>query len=177
MTLHAAKGLEFSVVYIVALEEGLLPFRRREEGDLDEEEERRLLFVGMTRAKHRLTLSHARFRMQRGASERSVRSPFLDELPNDEVEWRQVGVSPAQRASSGSAGRLPEDIEQWEIGTLVRHPIRGLGQITSIQRGARRTHVNVRFRDGSDQTWVLEFAQLERVDFDDVGDLGDVVGV
>ncbi len=177
MTLHAAKGLEFAVVYVIGLEDGLLPFRRREEDANNEEEERRLLFVGMTRAKERLTLSHARFRMQRGVSERTVRSPFLDELPQDEIEWGQVGISSAPHQSAGKGGWLPEDIDQWEIGTLVRHPIRGLGQIMSIHRGAKRTHVNVIFRDGSDQSWVLEFAQLERVDFDDVGDVGSSVGV
>ena len=53
----------------------------------------------------------------------------------------------------------------------MRHEVRGLGQIVSLQRGAKRTHVTVQFRDGSQQTWVLEFAKLTRVDFDEVGDL------
>jgi DNA helicase-2/ATP-dependent DNA helicase PcrA len=173
MTLHAAKGLEFDAVYVVGLEAGLLPFRRREEENGDEEEERRLLFVGMTRARKRLTLSHARFRMQRGSAERTVRSPFLDELPADEIEWDQAGIVSRPGREDGKGGRLPDDIEQWSVGTLVRHEVRGLGQIVSFERGARRTHVKVRFSDGSEQAWVLEFARLTRVDYDEAGDIDD----
>ena len=64
-----------------------------------------------------------------------------------------------------------DDVELWNVGTLVRHPVRGLGRIMSIHRGSKRTHVTVRFQGGSEQTWVLEFAKLERVDFDEVGDI------
>ena len=177
MTLHAAKGLEFGSAYIIGLEDGLIPFRRREEGSVDEEEERRLLFVGLTRAKNRLTLSRARYRMSRGVTERTTESPFLRELPPDQVEWSEVGKSRSRRQPSGRNGSLPDDIEQWMIGTLVRHPVHGLGRITSLHRGARRTHVDVRFQNGSEKSWVLEFAGLERVDFDEIGDTCDVEGV
>jgi len=175
MTLHAAKGLEFSAVYIVGLEDGLLPFRRQEE-DADEEEERRLCFVGITRAKKRLTLSHARYRMMRGVTQRTARSRFLDELPDDQVEWGDNDAGkPRRRRGAKTAsgeqappGRLPDDIDEWQVGSLVRHPLHGLGQVMSLHRGARRTHVDVEFKSGSRKSWVLEFAQLERVDFDDV---------
>jgi DNA helicase-2/ATP-dependent DNA helicase PcrA len=176
MTLHAAKGLEFSVVYIVGLEEGMLPFQRREDGDVDTEEERRLLFVGMTRAKQRLTLSHARYRMLRGVAQRTVRSPFLDELPASEVQWTSVGIVPRQNRRAGSTGRLPDDIEQWQPGMLVRHSMYGLGRIISIQRGATRTHADVQFRDGPRVSWVLEFANLERVDSVECDDMADYRG-
>jgi DNA helicase-2/ATP-dependent DNA helicase PcrA len=237
MTLHAAKGLEFDVVYVLGLEDGLLPFLR--EDDLraaDEEEERRLCFVGITRAKKRLTMTWARFRMLRGVTQRTIRSRFIDELPRKHVQllglapgevsvggWRSrstgevagnsggasgsggsVGLSgafsggggaggdqgdpglfrrpPSQRpawaegesaAGSGETprGQLPGDVEQWAVGTLVRHPKRGIGRLLSIERGGKRTHVKVQFQDGSEQAWVLEFANLTRVDFDEVGDL------
>jgi len=171
MTLHAAKGLEFPVVHMIGLENGLLPLRRNgEEGD--EEEERRLCFVGMTRARKHLTMSRARYRMLRGITERTVRSPFLDQLPREGVEW--IGVeergSHAKEGASPTTGRgLPEDIELWAVGTLVRHPLHGLGQVVSMNRGARRTHVEVQFQQGQTRSWVLEFAQLERVEFDEVG--------
>lgn len=176
MTLHAAKGLEFDCVYIIGLEDGLLPFRREfgDGGDVDEEEERRLTFVGMTRARRRLTLARARYRMQRGVTQRTTRSPFLDELPNDGVEWvdDQSGdaLAPRKRAPQFSAprGRLPDDIERWTIGTLVRHPDHGLGRVLSIHRASSRTHVDVQFKSGGRKSWVLEFADLKRVDFDDV---------
>ena len=174
MTLHAAKGLEFAVVYIVGLERGILPFRRTEEVYSDEEEERRLLFVGMTRAKACLTLSHAQYRMQRGSSERTTRSPFLDELPKSEVEWHHVCTSPARRfpASDSDRNRLPEDIEEWTIGTLVQHPQHGLGQVMSIHRAVGHTFVSVQFKDGSQRSLALGIAPLRRVDFDDIGENG-----
>jgi|CXWL01.1.fsa_nt_gi DNA helicase-2/ATP-dependent DNA helicase PcrA len=173
MTLHAAKGLEFPSVYIVGLEEGLLPFRRYGDDDpnsVDIEEERRLLFVGMTRAKKELSLSHARYRMLRGVTQRTVRSPFLDELPDDQVEWRgddKDRPTPAKRITP--SGQLPVDIAEWTIGTLVQHPGHGLGKILSIHRGLRRTHVDIQFQSGPRCSWVLEFADLKRVEFDDVG--------
>jgi DNA helicase-2/ATP-dependent DNA helicase PcrA len=175
MTLHAAKGLEFDCVYIVGLEEGLLPFQRRE-GDAggissDIEEERRLCFVGMTRARRRLTLSRARYRMMRGVTQRTVRSPFLDELPRDQLECAAPPrKAPATSSQSVDRGRLPADIEQWSVGCLVRHPQLGIGQVMKLERGSRRTHVDVQFREGTRRTWVLEFADLARVEFDDVGD-------
>lgn len=172
MTLHAAKGLEFDVVYMVGLEDGLLPFRRREEGSVDMEEERRLCFVGMTRARKRLTLSRAKYRAFRGIAERTTRSDFLDELPRDQIEWEKPQELPARGPTATAAqdvGKLPDDIELWEIGTLVKHPQYGLGQLVSLHRGTRRTHVDVQFKDGSRRSWILEFASLQRVEFDDVG--------
>ena len=177
MTLHAAKGLEFATVYVIALEDGLLPFRRGAEeeygfrGPIDEEE-RRLCFVGMTRAKKRLTLSHARYRMLRGMTRRTVRSPFLDELPRGAVESAEA-ASPSALDPGGmdrirsDRGRRPDDFRAWSVGTLVRHPLHGLGRILSIDRGPKRTHVDVQFRDGSERTWVLEFADLQRVPHDE----------
>ncbi len=168
MTIHAAKGLEFDVVYVIGLEDGLLPFRRSDEESYDDEEERRLFFVGITRAKRRLTLSSARYRMLRGVSERTVKSPFLDELPPEAIEWLEPTGSPRRRGGYETRGRLPDDIAEWSIGTLVRHPVCGLGRIMSLQRGARRTHVEVLFQDGARKSWVLEFADLTRVDFDEI---------
>lgn len=175
MTLHAAKGLEFAHVYMIGLEEGLLPFRRADDGSsangADDEEERRLCFVGMTRTKKSLTMSRARYRMLRGVTQRTTRSRFLDELPDAGVEWPE-SENPSKRASAAmppANGHPPDDLAEWTIGTLVRHPQQGLGQILSIHRGARRTHVDVQFENGSQRSWVVEFADLQRVDFDEVG--------
>ncbi|MFH0979958.1 MAG: UvrD-helicase domain-containing protein [Planctomycetota bacterium] len=174
MTLHACKGLEFPVVFIIGLEEGTLPFSRSGDFDArldeDEEEERRLCFVGMTRAMRALNLTHCRYRMLRGVEMRMVRSPFLYALPRDEVESVNLcdrAAAPRQRTSSDS--RLPDDVELWEVGTLVRHPQYGLGRVTWLRRGAKRTHVGVTFKNGTDHNWVLEFADLTRVDYDEVG--------
>lgn len=80
MTLHASKGLEFPVVFVVGLEEGLFPLAKAAQDPKDLEEERRLLYVGVTRAQERLYLTYARSRFRYGKSEPSVRSRFLDEL-------------------------------------------------------------------------------------------------
>ncbi|RJP37882.1 MAG: ATP-dependent DNA helicase PcrA [Phycisphaerales bacterium] len=173
MTLHSAKGLEFPVVYVTGLEEGVLPMRRGdEEGETeaDIEEERRLCFVGFTRAKGQLTLTWARYRLLRGVATRRVRSRFLDEVPADLLEWE--GVRPdgrPRRAEPHQEGRLPDDVEEWTIGTIVEHPTCGLGRIVSFLRGGRRTHVEVAFQDGRRRSWVLEFSDLKRVDYYDVG--------
>ncbi len=169
MTLHAAKGLEFPVVFVIGLEEGIIPFRRHEENEVDEEEERRLLFVGMTRAQKRLTLSHARYRMLRGRTDRTVRSPFLDELPRDQIEWSGAPAPSPRPSGTVEFRELPEDIAEWSAGTLVRHPLHGLGQILSLQRGSKWTLVDVEFQSGSRKTMAVEFAKLERVEFDEVG--------
>jgi DNA helicase II / ATP-dependent DNA helicase PcrA len=92
MTLHAAKGLEFPVVYVVAVEQGLLPHERSINDDEQLEEERRLAFVGITRAKEELQLSYAVTRDFRGQRRRTVPSPFLLEMPRDEMEMVQVGA-------------------------------------------------------------------------------------
>ncbi len=102
MTLHAAKGLEFPVAFIVGLEQGLLPHSRANESDSELEEERRLLFVGITRAERELYLSHCRIREFRGQRQATIPSCFLAELPEDAVSIRdltggdmpQVGPAP-----------------------------------------------------------------------------------
>ena len=86
MTLHAAKGLEFPVVFLTAVEEGMLPHERSREDSEQLEEERRLLFVGITRAEEELQLSYAAYRFLRGSQRMSIPSSFLMELPRDEME-------------------------------------------------------------------------------------------
>jgi len=102
MTLHASKGLEFPVVYVLAVEEGLLPHERSLGKDEDVEEERRLCFVGMTRAMKELYLSHARMREFRGQLNYAIPSSFLGELPRDgSVE--QVDLSMTRNVARGAA--------------------------------------------------------------------------
>jgi len=98
-TLHAAKGLEFPVVFIIGMEDGLIPFLREGEEDRDGllDEERRLLYVGMTRARDRLLLSSARRRFLFGRSEERVVSPFLEEMPSDLVQFVREKQAPSPR--------------------------------------------------------------------------------
>ncbi len=173
MTLHAAKGLEFPVVYMVGLEEGLLPFFRSDEERPDSghiEEERRLCFVGMTRAMKKLTMSSARYRMLRGQTKRTVRSPFLVSLPDHCVERDSQCAVGAHSGPGPIEGKLPHDIEEWGIGTLVRHPTNGLGQVLHLGKISGRPKADVKFENGHRGVYMLEFAELQRVDFDEVGD-------
>ena len=110
MTLHAAKGLEFPVVFVVALEEGLLPHSRANNNDKELEEERRLLFVGITRAQRQLYLSRCRIRTFRGQQAATFPSRFLDELPDGADRLRgSLGdrAAPAEGSAGGGSGSSP----------------------------------------------------------------------
>ena len=98
MTLHAAKGLEFPVVFIVGLEQGLLPHSRANESDDELEEERRLLFVGITRAERELYLSHCRVREFRGQRQATIPSRFLAELPEEAIDGPRPDRRPGDPA-------------------------------------------------------------------------------
>jgi DNA helicase II / ATP-dependent DNA helicase PcrA len=108
MTLHAAKGLEFPVVYIIAAEEGLLPHERSREDSEKLEEERRLLFVGMTRAREELQLSLAQYRAFRGDRRPTIPSQFLMELPREEMAYSE----PCSIVDTG--GDISFDVEEFE---------------------------------------------------------------
>lgn len=100
MTVHAAKGLEFDVVFITGLEEGLFPHQNSLNDPASLEEERRLMYVAITRARRRLYLSHAQTRMLHGQTRDNVPSRFLDELPESSLKW----ITPKQAARSGGGG-------------------------------------------------------------------------
>jgi DNA helicase-2/ATP-dependent DNA helicase PcrA len=124
ITLHAAKGLEFPVVFIVGMEEGLLPHKRALEDERELEEERRLTYVGMTRAKDRLYLVNARHRSTWGVGAASEPSRFLSELPEDLLDADREG-SPFRRGSGADAwGRRGTDDGGWLPGGY-RSPRRG----------------------------------------------------
>jgi DNA helicase-2/ATP-dependent DNA helicase PcrA len=116
MTMHAAKGLEFPVVYIVALEEGILPHSRSREDSDKLEEERRLLFVGITRAEEQLQLSYADYRPFRGALCPTIPSQFLAELPRERMEWYEPSSSVAVevRGTGEGVDELPPDEADYE---------------------------------------------------------------
>jgi DNA helicase-2/ATP-dependent DNA helicase PcrA len=162
MTLHAAKGLEFPIVFIAALEEGVLPHLRVNGDKADLEEERRLFFVGITRAKERLFLSYAGRRMVYGRTEAASPSRFLRDLPEDDIEF----VEPEEDEANGF-GKGPGDFDTWEEGELVRHPEYGLGVVLWIQRAGDSTRAAVRFHSCGEKTFIVKYSQLERVCVDD----------
>jgi DNA helicase-2/ATP-dependent DNA helicase PcrA len=167
MTLHAAKGLEFPVVYITGLEQGLLPHLRSMDSRAELEEERRLCFVGMTRAMHRLTLSLAQFRTIAGVAERRAPSQFLQDLPRDQVEWLDL-TAPSERSRFRRAPTI--DASSFRVGQWVRHPEYGVGQLRWIRANGRQTRVGVQFKSVGDKVLIAEYAKLEPVEADEVFD-------
>ncbi len=164
MTIHNAKGLEFRAVFLIGMEEGIFPHSRSIE-DNEIEEERRLAYVGMTRAMERLALTHAMARSLYGRRDYNLASRFLDELPAD-VErerlrpssWSNYG-SPRQVASTPS--REAAEIPSLQTGDSVRHGSLGEGVVTRIEPGGV---VTVRFADdGSERRLMLEYAPLEKI--------------
>jgi ATP-dependent DNA helicase UvrD/PcrA len=161
MTLHNAKGLEFRAVFLIGMEEGVFPHARSiEEQGL--EEERRLAYVGLTRARERSTLTHAAARSLWGSRDYRLPSRFLDELPEEEVErerlrpasWSSYGAPTRSLAPPGSAPDLA-------TGDNVRHSTLGEGIVTRIEPDGT---VTVRFAgDGTERRLMLEYAPLEKV--------------
>jgi DNA helicase-2/ATP-dependent DNA helicase PcrA len=160
MTLHNAKGLEFRAVFMIGMEEGIFPHARSiEEQGL--EEERRLAYVGMTRAKERLVLTHASARSLYGSRSYNLASRFLDELPDDKVERQRL--RPASWSGYGSpTGVAPRsDAPTLSTGDSVRHETLGEGVVTAMEAGGV---VTVRFAsDGTERRLMLDYAPLERI--------------
>jgi len=163
MTLHSAKGLEFSVVFVVGLEEGLFPHSMSSEDPARLEEERRLCYVGMTRAMRRLFLSHAECRRLHGSESYPLPSRFLREIPAelvDEVRVRPqvsrpyVATSPASFAAEAGAYRL---------GQRVSHPRFGEGIVLNAEGSGSAARVQVNFEDAGPKWLVLAYANLSPV--------------
>jgi DNA helicase-2/ATP-dependent DNA helicase PcrA len=161
MTLHNAKGLEFRAVFIVGCEEEVFPSARSIE-EQGIEEERRLFYVGMTRAMERLTLTHASARLLWGRTTHNLPSRFLDELPEGHVERDRL--RPASWSSYGAPRESQiaplEDVPDLSTGDSVRHSTLGEGVVTRIEPGGV---VTVRFEDGSERRLMLDYAPLEKV--------------
>jgi DNA helicase II / ATP-dependent DNA helicase PcrA len=160
MTLHNAKGLEFRAVFMIGMEEGIFPHSRSlEEAML--EEERRLCYVGMTRAQERLTLTHAASRSLWGARNYNLPSRFLDELPQDEgVERERLRPASWESYRSPAPVAPRADLPTLATGDSVRHGTLGEGVVTQIESG---NVVTVRFEDGAERRLMLEYAPLERI--------------
>ena len=167
MTLHAAKGLEFPKVFIIAVEDGLLPHANYKDDGTQLEEERRLCFVGMTRARRELTLSFARWRVLRGMSMRTSKSEFLTELPQDEIEWlhEQDEETCSQKTEALRPARGAFD--SWRKGMYLRHPSFGVGQLLWKQADGERTRAGLRFPSYGEKTLILEYAKMQPLDPDE----------
>ena len=158
MTVHSAKGLEFDAVFLSGLEEGLFPHDNSLNEADGPEEERRLMYVALTRARRRLYLSHAQTRMLHGQARYNIASRFLREIPEHLV--RRAGARMASAAHRVSAYAVPSAASPWRVGQDVVHPKFGPGVIVGVQGRGSDARVMVNFhRDGMKEL-ALEYAKL-----------------
>ncbi|WP_136254692.1 DNA helicase II [Onishia niordana] len=165
MTLHSAKGLEFPVVFIAGVEEGLFPHKMSMEEPGRLEEERRLCYVGLTRAMQKLYLTHAELRRLHGKETFQRPSRFLREIPAEYLEEVRLrgqisrpvtaGHAPAQTSVNGG-----DDLPSLSLGQRVSHPVFGEGVILNAEGTGERARVQVSFEGEGDKWLVLGFAKL-----------------
>jgi DNA helicase-2/ATP-dependent DNA helicase PcrA len=188
MTLHSAKGLEFPMVILAGLEEGLFPHSRSSEDEEELEEERRLCYVGMTRARQRLVLTGAARRRIFGEYQSSEASRFIEEVPAELVErvapsysssayqghfpHYEFRTNPYGRGRRGGRGREEEATYAYEDedqstgmalrpGMRVRHPQFGVGSVLSVEPLDDDTKLVVRFAAVGQKTLRAKYARLE----------------
>lgn len=176
MTVHSAKGLEFDNVFITGLEEGLFPHENsmQERGGI--EEERRLMYVAITRARRRLFLCLAQTRMLHGQTRYNTKSRFLDELPDECLKWLSPKVQHSwfghstrryDEESTYDANLAARNIERrdvgWRIGENVRHPKFGEGVIVNIEGSGSNAHAQINFGRLGMKKLDLSIAKLERL--------------
>ncbi|MGH8582175.1 MAG: DNA helicase II [Gammaproteobacteria bacterium] len=164
MTLHAAKGLEYPLVFIAGLEEGLFPHQRSAMDATQLEEERRLCYVGITRAKERLVLSHAEARRLHGSDHYPRPSRFLDELPGAliaEVRYQAKPVPLASNTVSARVSAPARDIAGLRLGQRVRHAKFGEGIVLQLEGDGEHTRVLVNFAGVGQKLLVAAYAGLQ----------------
>jgi DNA helicase-2/ATP-dependent DNA helicase PcrA len=189
MTLHSAKGLEFPIVFMIGMEEGLFPHARVDDSEM--EEERRLCYVGMTRAMRQLTLTHALRRRVYGDVQMNPRSRFLDEIPAAltvevgvperspaalQAQWRfparhAPSIAPraarrperieVARGEDGERVRIVYDLDALRVGSKVRHGTFGLGTIKGLEGAGEQQKVTVVFQSVGAKKLLLKFAGLQ----------------
>ena len=168
MTVHSAKGLEFDVVFITGLEEGLFPHEQSVTERDGLEEERRLAYVAITRARHRLYLSHAQTRMLHGQTRYNIPSRFLEEIPQALLKWltprfsRQKAFTPDfSRQTRTTLARPGRDVGGFRIGQNVTHPKFGSGVIIDAEGQGNDARVQVNF-GGQGVKWLaVSMAKLQ----------------
>ena len=171
MTVHSAKGLEFEHVIILGLEEGTFPHARSFAEPEDMEEERRLMYVAVTRARQTATLSYATSRMVAGETRRQDMSRFIREIPSECTIWEGSVFDGRDREDSGSEDSVSEDHvdygydEDSELseGTKVIHPYFGEGEVLRISGQGMKMRIVVRFKGGREKTLIPEHSQLQIV--------------
>ncbi|SES47209.1 ATP-dependent DNA helicase PcrA [Pedococcus cremeus] len=175
MTLHTAKGLEFPVVFLTGMEDGTFPHMRALADNRELEEERRLAYVGITRARERLHISRAAVRSAWGAPQYNPASRFLDEIPEHLVDWQRTGdAQVASRGSAPAVARLAarpgvrspgnRKVINLDAGDRVTHDSFGLGTVVRVEGEGDKAMAHVDFgADTGVKRLLLRYAPLEKL--------------
>ena len=172
MTLHTAKGLEFPTVFLTGMEDGIFPHSRTL-GEQDEiEEERRLAYVGLTRARERLYISRAEYRSSWGAPTYNPASRFLDEIPENLIEWRNASssLSPSLVRKTRTVTAAPpratgKEINSIElaVGERVSHDTFGLGTVVATAGEGEKAEATINFGEYGEKRLLLRYAPVEKL--------------
>jgi DNA helicase-2/ATP-dependent DNA helicase PcrA len=172
MTLHTAKGLEFPVVFLTGLEDGVFPHLRSLGEPQELEEERRLAYVGITRARRRLYLSRALVRSAWGAPSFNPASRFLAEVPEELIEWRTDPGKTVTTAATARETRAPaaapprrggRTVPNLAPGDRVNHDKFGLGTVLSVDGAGDKTSAKIDFGSLGVKTLLLAYAPIEKL--------------
>ncbi|MFO1520289.1 MAG: DNA helicase PcrA [bacterium] len=167
MTLHLAKGLEFENVFVTGLEEGLFPHTRSFESPEEMDEERRLMYVGMTRAKKRLYLTNAAQRSIYGADQYNLSSRFLEDIPVELLERKREGYGAASSSSPASFKKEPaesvrvDENNPYQVGRKVKHPTFGVGTIKQCEGNVDDRKLTILFQNGEMKRLIAKYCNLQ----------------
>jgi len=173
MTLHTAKGLEFPTVFLTGMEDGIFPHSRTFDDKNEIEEERRLAYVGLTRARERLYISRAEYRSTWGAPNYNPPSRFLDEIPEDVIVWRnqssdslissmtkksRIATAPPPRATGKKSMAM-----ELAVGERVSHDTFGLGTVVAVAGAGDKAEATINFGQYGEKRLLLRYAPVEKL--------------
>ena len=173
MTLHTAKGLEFPTVFLTGMEDGIFPHSRTFDDKNEIEEERRLAYVGLTRARERLYISRAEYRSTWGAPNYNPPSRFLDEIPEDVIVWRnqssdslissmtkksRAATAPPPRATGKKSMAM-----ELAVGERVSHDTFGLGTVVAVAGAGDKAEATINFGQFGEKRLLLRYAPVEKL--------------
>jgi len=171
MTLHTAKGLEFPTVFLTGMEDGIFPHARTLDDPKEIEEERRLAYVGLTRAEKRLYISRAEYRLTFGTPKYNPASRFLDEIPAELIEWNNEGRSSFASPSGLKKSRVPSGpppratgkkstAMALVVGQRVSHDTFGLGTVVALAGEGDKSEATINFGAYGDKRLLLRYAPV-----------------
>ena len=163
MTLHSAKGLEFHTVFLTGMEEGLFPHKLSLTDERELEEERRLCYVGLTRARNKLHITHAEYRRMYNQESYQRPSRFLTEIPIENCDRinSNFGQQTVQNIRLAQENSNPESTSTWRLGSHVKHAKFGYGVVMNAEGSGSTGRIQVNFAEHGCKWLLTDYAKLE----------------